>query len=127
VIVLDASAAVSALLNAGQARTALADGAVHVPHLIDSEVAHALRRQVLGRSLGADDGWAALDTWRRLGVVRHPVGGLLDRVWELRDNVSAYDASYLALAEALGCALLTADARLSRVPGLHCSVTLVPR
>jgi predicted nucleic acid-binding protein len=127
VIVLDASAAVSALLNAGDARTALADEAVHVPHLIDSEVAQALRRQVLRRSLGADDGWAALDTWRRLGVVRHPAGGLLDRVWELRDNVSAYDASYLALAEALGCTLLTADARLSRVPGLRCSVTLVPR
>jgi predicted nucleic acid-binding protein len=127
VIVLDASAAVSALLNAGEARTALADEAVHVPHLIDSEVAQALRRQVLRRSLGADDGWAALDTWRRLGVVRHPAGGLLDRVWELRDNVSAYDASYLALAEALGCTLLTADARLSRVPGLRCSVTLVPR
>ncbi len=126
-IVLDASAAVSALLNAGEARTALADEAVHVPHLIDSEVAQALRRQVLRRSLGADDGWAALDTWRRLGVVRHPAGGLLDRVWELRDNVSAYDASYLALAEALGCTLLTADARLSRVPGLRCSVTLVPR
>ena len=126
-IVLDASAAVSALLNAGAARTALADEAVHVPHLIDSEIAHALRRHVLSRSLGADDGWAALDTWRRLGVGRHPIAGLLDRVWELRENVSACDASYLALAEALGCALLTADARLSRVPGLRCAVTVVPR
>jgi predicted nucleic acid-binding protein len=127
VIVLDASAAVSALLNAGPARTSLADEAVHVPHLIDAEIAHALRRQVLGRSLAAADGWAALDTWRRLGVVRHPIGGLLDRVWELRENVSAYDASYLALAEALGCALLTADGRLGRVPGLRCAVTVVPR
>ncbi|MGR6965334.1 type II toxin-antitoxin system VapC family toxin [Geodermatophilus sp. URMC 61] len=126
-IVLDASAAVSALLNAGEARRSLADEAAHVPHLIDAEIAHALRRQVLSRSLGADDGWAALDTWRRLGVVRHPMGGLLDRVWELRENVSAYDASYLALAEALGCALLTADGRLSRVPGLRCAVTVVPR
>ena len=126
-IVLDASAAVSALLNTGRARTALADEAVHVPHLIDSEIAHALRWQVLSRSLGADDGWLALDTWRRLGVVRHPMGGLLDRVWELRENASAYDACYLALAEALGCALLTADARLSRVPGLRCAVTVVPR
>ena len=126
-IVLDASAAVSALLNAGQARTSLADEAVHVPHLIDAGIAHALRRQVLGRSLAAADGWAALDTWRRLGVVRHPIDGLLDRVWELRENVSAYDASYLALAEALGCALLTADGRLGRVPGLRCAVTVVPR
>ncbi len=126
-IVVDASAAVAALLNAGPARTALSDEAVHAPHLIDSEVAQALRRLVLRRSLGADDGWAALDSWRRLGIVRHPVGGLLDRVWELPENVSAYDASYLALAEALDCSLLTADARLGRAPGLRCSVTVIPR
>jgi predicted nucleic acid-binding protein len=127
VIVLDASAAVSALLNAGEARATLADESVHVPHLIDSEVAQALRRQVTKRSLSPADGWAALDTWRRLGVVRHPIAGLLDRIWELRENVSAYDASCLALAEALGCALLTADARLSRVLRLRCAVTTVPR
>ncbi len=126
-IVVDASAAVAALLNAGPARTALSDEAVHAPHLIDSEVAQALRRLVLRRSLGADDGWAALDSWRRLGILRHPVGGLLDRVWELRENVSAYDASYLALAEALDCGLLTADARLGSAPGLRCPVTVVPR
>ncbi len=64
---------------------------------------------------------------RRLGVVRHPVTGLLDRIWQMRENVSAYGASYLALAETLGCPLLTADARLSRVPGLRCPVTVVPR
>lgn len=86
-----------------------------------------MRRLVLGRSLSPDDGWLALDTWRRLGVIRHPVAGLLDRVWELRENVSAYDATYLALAETLGCALLTTDARLSRAPGLRCPVTVVPR
>jgi predicted nucleic acid-binding protein len=127
VIVVDASAAVSALLNAGPARTALSDEALHVPHLIDSEVAQAVRRLVLRRSLGAQDGWTAVDTWRRLGIVRHGVTGLLDRVWELRENVSAYDATYLALAEALGCSLLTADARLGRAPGLRCPVTVVPR
>ncbi len=126
-IVVDASAAVAALLNAGPARAALSDETLHAPHLIDSEVAQALRRLVLRESLGADDGWAALDAWRRLGVVRSPVSGLLDRVWELRENVSAYDASYLALAETLGCTLLTADARLGRAPGLRCSVTVVPR
>ena len=126
-IVLDASAVVSGLLNAGEARAALADESVHVPHLVDSEVAHALRRLVINGSLDPDDGWATLDTWRRLGVVRHPVTNLLDRIWELRENVSAYDASYLALAEALSCSLVTADARLSRAPGLRCPVTVVPR
>ena len=126
-IVVDASAAVAALLNAGPARAVLSDETVRAPHLVDSEVAQALRRLVLRGSLDTADGWAALDSWRRLGIVRHPVGGLLDRVWELRENVSAYDASYLALAEALECSLLTADARLGRAPGLRCPVTVVPR
>jgi predicted nucleic acid-binding protein len=126
-IVLDASAAVSALLNAGDARAALSDDTVHVPHLIDSEIASALRRQVGRGGLSADDGWTALAAWQRMGVVRQPVVGLLDRIWALREDVSAYDASYIALAEALGCAVLTADARLSRVPGLRCPVTVVPR
>jgi predicted nucleic acid-binding protein len=61
--------------------------------------------------------WTALDRWRRLGMTRYAVFGVLDRVWELRDNLSAYDASYIALAELLNCPLLTADARLSRAPG----------
>jgi Predicted nucleic acid-binding protein, contains PIN domain len=75
----------------------------------------------------ADSGWTALDAFRRLGMTRYPVFSLLDRVWELRDNLSAYDASYVALAELLDCNLLTADARLSRAPGIRCSITLVPR
>ena len=51
---------------------------------------------------------------------------MLDRVWELRHNLAAYDAAYVALAEALQCALVTADARISRAPGLHCPVTVLP-
>ena len=125
-IVVDASAAVSALLNAGRARAVLATEAVHAPHLIDTEIASAMRRQVAGGAVTADEGWAALDTWRRLGVTRHAVTGLLERIWQLRENVSAYDASYIALAEALGCAVLTADGRLGRAPGTRCSVTVVP-
>jgi predicted nucleic acid-binding protein len=54
------------------------------------------------------------------------VFALLQRVWELRDNLSAYDASYVALAELLDCTLLTADRRLSRAPGIRCSITAVP-
>jgi predicted nucleic acid-binding protein len=126
VIVVDASAALAAVLGAGQARRALATGRLHAPHLIDSEIANALRRQVVAGRLRPADGWTALDAWRHLGVTRYPVFALLDRVWELRDNISAYDASYIALAELLGCDLLTADARLARAPGIRCAVTTVP-
>jgi predicted nucleic acid-binding protein len=127
VIVVDASAAVSALLNAGPARRALAEEHVHVPHLIDPEVANALRRGVAGARVEPGHAWTALGRWRQLGMSRYAVFHLLERVWELRENLSAYDASYVALAESLGCALLTADVRLGRAPGLRCPVTVVPR
>ena len=125
-IVVDASAALSALLNAGAARGALADQQLHAPHLIDTEVASGLRRNVRAERLSADAGWAALDTFRRLGMTRYPGSALLERVWDLRDNLLAYDACYVALAELLGCDLLTADARLSRAPGVRCAITVVP-
>jgi predicted nucleic acid-binding protein len=126
-IVVDASAAVSALLNAGPARQALAEEQVHVPHLIDPEVSNALRRGVAASRIEPGDAWTALDRWRRLGMSRYAVFPLFERVWELRENLSAYDASYVALAESLDCALLTADARFGRAPGLRCPVTVVPR
>lgn len=124
---MDASAAVSALLNAGPARQALAEERLHVPHLIDPEVANVLRRGVAASRIEPADACNALDRWRRLGMSRYAVYPLLERVWELRENLSGYDASYIALAESLGCTLLTADARLGRAPGLRCSVTVVPR
>ncbi len=124
---VDASAALSALLNAGPARQTLADEQLHVPHLIDAEVASGLRRRVIARQLDAEVAWTALDTWRRLGMTRYPMLSLLGRVWELRDNVSAYDASYVALAEQIDCALLTADGRLGRAAGIRCAITIVPR
>jgi predicted nucleic acid-binding protein len=126
VIVVDASAALAALLNEGPARHALADQQLHAPHLIDTEVASGLRRNVQAERVSAAAGWAALDAFRRLGMTRYPGSVLLDRVWDLRDNLSAYDACYVALAEFLGCDLLTADARLSRAPGIGCAVTVVP-
>jgi predicted nucleic acid-binding protein len=127
VIVVDASAALSGLLNDGPARHALAIEQLHAPHLVDSEVASGLRRRVAARQLMANDAWTALDHWRRLGMRRYTALALLDRVWELRDNLSAYDATYVALAELLNCAVLTADVRLSHAPGIRCPVTVVPR
>lgn len=126
-IVLDASAAVSALLNAGPARSVLASDQAHAPHLIDVEVASAFRRLVASHQVAADQATEALAVWQRLGLVRHPVVGLLDRVWALRATLGAYDACYVAVAEALGCPLLTADARLARAPGIRCPLTVVPR
>ena len=61
-----------------------------------------------------------------LGVERFPLVGLVARIWALRDNASAYDAAYFALAEALDCPLLTADARLAAAPGPSCPITVVP-
>jgi predicted nucleic acid-binding protein len=127
VIVFDASAGVLALLNDGDARRAVARETVAAPHLVDVEVAHALRAQVRRGRVDADDALAALVRWARLGLRRFGVVGLLPRVWALRDHLTAYDATYVALAEALGCRLVTADARLARAPGVKCAVTVVRR
>lgn len=126
-IVIDASVAVLGLLNDGEARAMLSDASVVCPHLADSEVAHALRSQVLRGDVDSADALRAIDTWARLGIERVGVRGLLGRIWELRDNVSAYDATYVAVAEALEVPLVTADARLARAPGPRCTVTVLRR
>lgn len=86
-----------------------------------------MRAQVLRERIGVDEAWALLDRWRRLGLRRHPAAGLLPRVWSLRENLSAYDATYVALAETLSCPLLTADARIATSPGVRCPVIIVRR
>lgn len=124
-IVVDASAAVLALLNDGDARAYLASEPFACPHLVDSEILHALRTRVRLGAIDDADARRAFGAWGRLGIYRAPVVGLLERIWELRDNLSAYDATYVAVAETLGTALLTADARLARAPGPACPVTVV--
>jgi predicted nucleic acid-binding protein len=126
VIVVDASAALAALLDAGPAREALERQQLHAPHVVDVEIASGVRRLVAAGRVGGEAGWTVLDAWRRFGMTRYPVHSLLGRVWDLGENVSAYDACYVALAELLDCTLLTADARLARAPGLRCPLTLVP-
>jgi predicted nucleic acid-binding protein len=106
VIVVDASAAVSGLLRAGPARRRIATESLHAPHLIDSEVTDALRKLAMRRAVTQDEAAGALGAWRRIGLRRYPSIGLIDRIWGLRHDVSAYDAAYVALAEALDCSLL---------------------
>ncbi|HUW03901.1 MAG TPA: type II toxin-antitoxin system VapC family toxin [Acidimicrobiales bacterium] len=124
---IDASAAVLGLMNDGEARATLEIEAVVCPHLADSEVVHALRSQVLRGDLDGVVAERMIDVWQRLGLERVGVSGLLGRVWELRENLSAYDATYVALAEALESPLVTADGRLARAPGPRCTITLVRR
>jgi len=127
VIVVDASAAVLGLLNDGEARAALAEGAVVCPHLADCEIVHALRSHVLRRRVEESVARRAVEVWARLGIERVGAAGLLGRIWELRENLSAYDATYVAVAEALEVPLVTADGRLARAPGSRCTITVVRR
>lgn len=126
-IVIDASAAVLGLMNDGETRAMLAAEAAICPHLADSEVVHALRGRVLRGDLDVGVAERMIDVWQRLGLERVGVSGLLGRVWELRANLSAYDATYVALAEALESPLVTADGRLARAPGPRCTITVVRR
>lgn len=100
-------------------------GTWHVPHLADLEVAQALRRLVQKGELPAAVAASALQDYRALGLDRHEHAPLLDRIWDLRDNLTAYDAAYVALAESLEAELLTCDGALARAPGVYCQVRLV--
>lgn len=115
------------LLNDGEARAQLANEAVVSPYLTDSELVHALRAGVLRGQIEEPAARTAIAVWARLGVQRVGVSGLLDRIWELRENLSAYDATYVAVAETLDAPLVTADGRLARTPGPRCTITVVRR
>jgi predicted nucleic acid-binding protein len=130
VIVLDASAVLELLLATDKAaqvaeRIAPASETLHAPHLVDLEVTQVLRRYVARGQLDLTRAGQALEDFRDLELNRYPHDILLDRIWELRENASAYDAAYLALAEALGAPLLTSDARLHVLPGVHATVEVV--
>lgn len=130
-IVLDASALLEALLPSrpGAPRAlslAHSDGAgLHAPHLLDVEIAQVVRRFVAKGDITPERGRDALRDLSLIPIKRHGHGFLLPRVWELRDNLTAYDAIYVALAEALDATLLTSDARLAAAPGVRARVELV--
>jgi predicted nucleic acid-binding protein len=104
----------------------LGDEELAVPHLADSEVMNVLRRRV-GRGVLTDQqATAAFDGFTRLTLLRFPADWLRPRMWALRHDLSAYDATYVALTELTGAtALLTTDARLANPPGLRCRVEVL--
>ena len=121
-IVLDASAAVDWLLqtSAGQSierRIYSRNETLHAPHLFDLEVTQVLRRLASQRVVSARRADEAMRDLLDLRVTRYPHLVLLPRIWQLRHNFSAYDAAYVVLAEKLGAALVTRDARLGAASG----------
>lgn len=122
-IVLDASAAVEWLLqtSAGlqiERRIYSRNESLHSPHLVDIEVAHVLRRFAAGGRISAKRAEEALRDMHALRITRYAHDVFLLRIWHHRQNLSGYDAAYVALAENLGAPLITRDKRLSLVSGL---------
>jgi predicted nucleic acid-binding protein len=117
-IVVDASALFEVLLQSPVAsmveRRLLAPGVtLHAPHLIDAEVAQALRRYAALGQVDAGRGRELVEDLADFPLRRYPHRRLLPRIWELRHNLTAYDAAYVALAESLGAPLVTRDRRLA--------------
>ncbi len=122
---VDASAIIAVLV--GEPNETLAsrlseEVVLHAPHLLDTEVLHVLRRLEQRGDLTSERAAWARDLFGRLTIDRYPHHPLSDRVWELRPAVSAYDATYVALAEALEATLITTDRRLARAAGVRASV-----
>ena len=120
-IVADASAVLEFLLGGPRARQVdghfLEETAVQVPALLDAEVAQVLRRMVVAEMVDEPRARASLEILGDMPLQRHLLTPLLPRIWALRENLTAYDAAYVALAEALGCSLVTFDEKLGRAPG----------
>ena len=129
-IVLDASAAIELLVRTAsghrvEARVFSPGESLHAPHLIDVEVAQVLRRYVAAGAIVALRGEDALQDLRDLPLIRYPHDLMLERIWQLRDNLTAYDAAYVALAEALDARLLTCDRKLASIARLRARVEVV--
>jgi predicted nucleic acid-binding protein len=130
VIVVDASALLEALLRtpaaeAVERRLFEPEQTLHAPHLLDVEVAQVVRRYASAGEIDAERGRAALADLADFPLRRYPHDFLLSRVWDLRNNLTAYDAVYVALAEALDAPLVTRDQRLAAAAGHYARVELV--
>ena len=129
-IVLDASAAIEWLLQTTtgarvEARVFSKPVELHAPHLLDIEVVQVLRRHVSARLITPSRAQDALHDLSELAVTRYPHHLFLGRMWELRDNLTAYDAAYVALAEALDAPLVTCDRKVASAPGHHARVEVI--
>lgn len=116
-IVIDNSALVEALVGQSPPKNLLelvAAEQLHVPHLLDYEFRSALRGLVLGKKVSASRAEGARIVKQGLALTRHPDDLTGERAWDLRGNLNAYDATYVALAELLDCALVTTDAKIAR-------------
>jgi predicted nucleic acid-binding protein len=120
-IVVDASALLEVLLRTEAAAVVeerlFRGETLHAPHLLDLEVAQVVRRYERAGELSARRGGEALEDLGSIQIERYPHHHFLARIWALRSNATAYDACYLALAEALDAPLVTRDRRLAAVPG----------
>jgi len=130
VIVVDASVLANALADDhrdGEAarRSLVGRGGLAAPDLIDVETVAVFRKRWLAGDLPTRRFSAAVDDLEALELDRFPALPLMRRAYELRSNVTAYDATYIALAERLGCQLLTADEELTNAPGVSCEVEVV--
>ena len=128
-IVVDASAMVELLLDTEVGRRVdervLGAAARHAPHLLDIEVTQVMRRFVLARQVSEVRAREAIDDLVSFPIVRHGHASLLERVFDLRANLTAYDAAYLALAEVLEATLITCDKALAKAPGGRARVEVV--
>ena len=97
---------------------------LHAPHLFEVEVLNVLRRYSLSGALSQERARLALSRLSTMRVTHYPHTALLSRSWELRDNVTAYDAAYIALAETLEATVVTTDAKLARAPSIRAAVEL---
>lgn len=127
-LVVDTSAVLGALVvrqpAAGLVERLARDGDLHAPHLIDTEVLHALRRLTIAGEISEDRATDVRSDFAELALVRYPHQPLSDRVWELRHNLTASDATFVALAETLAVPLVTCDGRLAAAPAHRAHVEL---
>lgn len=120
-IVVDASALIEVLVGRPSESLAVrlaGEVTLHAPHLLDTEVLHVLGRLISRGSLTDEQATTARRHFSALTIDRYPHPPLSERVWALRVNLTAYDATYVALAEALEAPLVTIDARLAHAPGM---------